>query len=150
MCIKGAACLTDGHGINGLRFIAHDITFQNTAKPQAGQAVALTSASDLSVFYRCAFYGYQDTLFVHSQRQFYRECYIFGTIDIIFGNAAVVFQKCVIYVGRPISGQMNVITAQAQGDLNHNTGIVIHNSRIMPTPDLRPGVGSVATYLGRP
>ncbi|GAB4858775.1 Probable pectinesterase/pectinesterase inhibitor 59 [Ancistrocladus abbreviatus] len=150
MCIKGAACLTDGHGIDGLRFIARDITFRNTAKPQAGQAVALTSASNLSVFYRCAFYGYQDTLFVHSQRQFYRECYIFGTIDIIFGNAAVVFQKCVIYVGRPISGQMNVITAQAQGDLNHNTGIVIHNSRIMPTPDLRPGVGSVATYLGRP
>ncbi|GAB4858790.1 hypothetical protein Ancab_010267 [Ancistrocladus abbreviatus] len=48
-------------GIDGLRFIAHDITFQNTARPQAGQAVALRSGSDLSVFYRCAFYGYQKT-----------------------------------------------------------------------------------------
>ncbi|GAB4825958.1 Probable pectinesterase/pectinesterase inhibitor 59 [Ancistrocladus abbreviatus] len=137
-------------GIDELRFIARGITFRNTAGPRSSQAVALRSGSDLSVFYQCAFYGYQDTLFVHLQRQFYRECYIFGTIDIIFGNAAVVLQNCMIYARKPIWGQAKVITAQARGDLNQNTAIVIHNSSILPAPDLRPTVCLVATYLGRP
>ncbi|XP_074293625.1 putative pectinesterase/pectinesterase inhibitor 59 [Silene latifolia] len=137
-------------GIDGLRFIARDITFRNTAGPQNGQAVALRSGSDLSVFYKCAFYGYQDTLFVHSQRQFYKGCYIFGTIDIIFGNAAAVFQNCMIYIRKPIWGQANVITAQGRADPNQNTGIVIHSSRIIANKDLEPMGRSVITYLGRP
>ncbi|KAG8390256.1 hypothetical protein BUALT_Bualt01G0064800 [Buddleja alternifolia] len=137
-------------GIDGIGFIARGITFRNTAGPRNGQAVALRSASDLSVFYACAFEGYQDTLFVHAQRQFYKSCYIYGTIDFIFGNAAVVFQNCIIYVRRPLVGQANVITAQGRGDPFQNTGISIHNSRIMPAPDLRPVVRSFRTFLGRP
>ncbi|KAG2711091.1 hypothetical protein I3843_04G055000 [Carya illinoinensis] len=137
-------------GIDGLRFIARDITFSNTAGPQRGQAVALRSASDLSVFYRCAFQGYQDTLMVHSQRQFYRQCYIYGTIDFIFGNAAVVFQSCMIYVRRPLKGQANVITAQGRNDPYQNSGISIHNCQVRAARDLKPVVRSFRTYLGRP
>ncbi|KAL8534286.1 hypothetical protein ACS0TY_010335 [Phlomoides rotata] len=137
-------------GIDGIGFIARGITFRNTAGPQGGQAVALRSASDLSVFYACGFEGYQDTLFVHAQRQFYKSCYIYGTIDFIFGNAAVVFQNCIIYVRKPLVGQANVVTAQGRGDPFQNTGISIHNCRIMPAPDLKPVVRSFKTYLGRP
>ncbi|KAL5812707.1 hypothetical protein ACOSQ3_027657 [Xanthoceras sorbifolium] len=137
-------------GIDGFHFIARDITFINTAGPLKGQAVALRSASDLSVFYRCAFQGYQDTLMVHSQRQFYRECYIYGTIDFIFGNAAVVFQNCNILVKRPLKGQANVITAQGRNDPYQNTAISIQNSRVMAAPDLKPVVRAFKTYLGRP
>ncbi|XVF49344.1 hypothetical protein PTKIN_Ptkin04bG0004100 [Pterospermum kingtungense] len=137
-------------GIDGPGFIARDITFSNTAGPTKGQAVALRSASDLSVFYRCAIQGYQDTLMAHSQRQFYRECYIYGTVDIIFGNAAVVLQKCSIFARRPLQGQANMITAQGRDDFYQNTGIVIHNSKILAANDLKPVVGSYSTYLGRP
>ncbi|PON89469.1 Pectinesterase inhibitor domain containing protein [Trema orientale] len=137
-------------GIDGLRFIARGITFQNTAGPDKGQAVALRSASDLSVFFRCAFEGYQDTLMVHSQRQFYKECYIYGTIDFIFGNAAVVFQNCIIYVRRPLKGQANVITAHGRNDPYQNTAISIHNSVVRAAPDLKPVVKSFDTFLGRP
>lgn len=137
-------------GIDGLYFIARGITFRNTAGPRKGQAVALRSASDLSVFYRCAIDGYQDTLMVHSQRQFYRECYILGTVDFIFGNAAVVFQNCIIYVRRPLKGQVNVITAQGRNDPYQNTGISIHNSQVRAAPDLKPVVRAFKTYLGRP
>lgn len=136
--------------MDGIGFIARGMTFRNTAGPQNGQAVALRSASDLSVFYGCGFEGYQDTLFVQSQRQFYKSCYIYGTIDFIFGNAAVVFQNCMIYVRRPLWGQVNVITAQGRNDPFQNTAISIHNSRIMAAPDLRPVVRSFQTYLGRP
>ncbi|KAG2280852.1 hypothetical protein Bca52824_052072 [Brassica carinata] len=137
-------------GIEGLHFIAKGLTFQNTAGPAKGQAVELRSSSDLSIFYKCSIEGYQDTLMVHSQRQFYRGCYIYGTVDFIFGNAAVVFQNCLILPRPPLKGQANVITAQGRADPFQNTGISIHNSRIQPAPDLKPVVRTVKTYMGRP
>ncbi|KAL3647456.1 hypothetical protein CASFOL_008424 [Castilleja foliolosa] len=136
--------------VTGEGFIAQGITFRNTAGPENHQAVALRSGSDLSVFYRCGFEGYQDTLYVHSQRQFYKECYIFGTVDFIFGNAAVVLQNCMIYGRRPMTGQQIAVTAQGRTDPNQNTGISIQNSRVMAASDLVPVVGSVRVYLGRP
>ncbi|GER31226.1 plant invertase/pectin methylesterase inhibitor [Striga asiatica] len=130
-------------------FIARGITFRNTAGPQKHQAVALRSGSDLSVFYQCSFEGYQDTLYVHSNRQFYRDCDIYGTVDFIFGNAAVVFQNCNIYPRDP-PNRTNTITAQGRTDPNQNTGISIHECRVAAAPDLRPKLRSVRTYLGRP
>ncbi|KAF5186389.1 Pectinesterase/pectinesterase inhibitor, partial [Thalictrum thalictroides] len=109
--------------VAGDGFWARDITFENTAWPQNHQAVAITVASDLSVFYRCSFKGYQDTLFVHSLRQFYRDCYVYGTVDFIYGNAAAVLQNCNILVRRPMDHQGNMITAQGRDDPNENTGI---------------------------
>ena len=137
-------------GIDGLHFIARDITFQNTAGPHKGQAVALRSASDLSVFYRCAISGYQDTLMAHAQRQFYRQCFIYGTVDFIFGNAAVVFQNCNIFARKPLDGQANMITAQGRGDPFQNTGISFHNCQIRAASDLKPVVDKYKTFLGRP
>ncbi|XP_052186457.1 pectinesterase 2-like [Diospyros lotus] len=136
--------------VTGEGFIARGITFRNTAGPQNHQAVALRSGSDLSVFYRCGFEGYQDTLYVHSQRQFYKECYIYGTVDFIFGNAAVVLQNSMIYARKPMDKQKNVITAQGRTDPNQNTGISIHNSRVMAASDLAPVLSSFKTFLGRP
>ncbi|KAK4752305.1 hypothetical protein SAY87_021103 [Trapa incisa] len=130
-------------------FIARDITFQNTAGAVNHQAVALRSGSDLSVFYRCSFEGYQDTLYAHSDRQFYRECDIYGTVDFIFGNAAVVFQNCNIYARYP-PNKVNTVTAQGRTDPNQNTGISIHDCNITAAPDLAPVQDSVKTYLGRP
>ncbi|XP_027113015.1 pectinesterase 2-like [Coffea eugenioides] len=130
-------------------FIARGISFRNTAGPQNHQAVALRSGSDLSVFYQCSFEGYQDTLYVHSERQFYRECDIYGTVDFIFGNAAVVFQNCNIYARNP-PNKTNTITAQGRTDPNQNTGISILNSRVTAASDLKPVQSSVKTYLGRP
>ncbi|GER27044.1 plant invertase/pectin methylesterase inhibitor [Striga asiatica] len=113
-------------------------------------AVALRVSSDLSVLYRCSFKGYQDTLFVHSLRQFYRECQIHGTIDFIFGDAAAILQNCDIFVRRPMDHQSNMITAQGRDDPNENTGISILNSRVAPSSEFRDVVGGFKSYLGRP
>ncbi|KAF5732299.1 pectinesterase/pectinesterase inhibitor 33 [Tripterygium wilfordii] len=137
-------------GIDGLHFVARDITFSNIAGPLKGQVVALRSASDFSIFYRCSFVGYQDTLMVHAQRQFYKWRNIYSTIDFIFGDVAVVFQNCAIYVRRPLKGQANVITAQGRNDPYQNTGISVHNSRVSAPPDLKPVLRGFKTYLGRP
>ncbi|KAK4753838.1 hypothetical protein SAY87_001942 [Trapa incisa] len=136
--------------VTGDGFFARGMTFVNTAGPQNHQAVALRSGSDLSVFYSCSFKGYQDTLYVYTQRQFYRDCDVYGTVDFIFGNAVAVLQNCNIYPRKPMSGQMNTLTAQGRTDPNQNTGIVLHGCRITATSDLRSAGGSVKTYLGRP
>ncbi|CAH9090541.1 unnamed protein product [Cuscuta epithymum] len=134
----------------GQGFLARDITFQNTAGPDKHQAVALRVGSDLSAFYNCDMIGYQDTLYVHSLRQFYVNCFITGTVDFIFGNAAAVFQNCDIHARRPGASQQNMLTAQGRTDPNQNTGIVIQKSRIAATSDLQPVQASFRTYLGRP
>lgn len=119
--------------------------FKNTAGPQKQQAVALRSSSDQSVFYRCSFDAYQDTLYTHSNRQFYRDCQITGTVDFIFGNAAVLFQNCSIQPRQPMQKQFNTITAQSKSDPNQNTGMSIQRCQITPFDNL-----TAPTYLGRP
>ncbi|KAG5239473.1 pectinesterase/pectinesterase inhibitor [Salix suchowensis] len=130
----------------GKGFIARDMGFRNTAGAIKHQAVALMSTADMSAFYRCSVDAFQDTLYAHSNRQFYRECNIYGTVDFIFGNSAVVIQNCNILPRRPMAGQQNTITAQGRIDPNQNTGISIQNCTVLPFGDLR----SVKTYLGRP
>ncbi|BBH06602.1 Plant invertase/pectin methylesterase inhibitor superfamily, partial [Prunus dulcis] len=134
----------------GQGFVAVNMTFRNTAGAENSQAVAVRNGADLSTFYRCSFEGYQDTLYTHNQRQFYRECDIYGTVDFIFGNAAVVFQNCNMYPRLPMSKQFNAITAQGRTDPNQNTGISIHNCTIRAADDLASSDGSTKTYLGRP
>ncbi|XP_010462289.1 PREDICTED: pectinesterase 2 [Camelina sativa] len=134
----------------GERFLARDITFQNTAGPSKHQAVALRVGSDFSAFYNCDMLAYQDTLYVHSNRQFFVKCHIIGTVDFIFGNAAAVLQDCDINARRPNPGQKNMVTAQGRSDPNQNTGIVIQNCRIGGTPDLLAVKETFPTYLGRP
>ncbi|KAL6531380.1 putative pectinesterase/pectinesterase inhibitor 22 [Orobanche minor] len=127
--------------VSGKGFIARDITFRNTAGPQNHQGVALRVDSDQSAFYRCSMEGYQDTLYAHSLRHFYRECTISGTIDYIFGNGAAVLQNCKIFTRDPLPLQKVTITAQGRKDPHQSTGFSIQDSYVYAT---RP------TYLGRP
>ncbi|RDX63479.1 hypothetical protein CR513_58088, partial [Mucuna pruriens] len=131
-------------------FIGQDIWFQNTAGPQKHQAVALRVGADQSVINRCRIDAFQDTLYAHSNRQFYRDSFITGTVDFIFGNAAVVFQKCNLVARKPMSNQNNMVTAQGREDPNQNTGTSIQQCNLTPSSDLKPVVGSIKTYLGRP
>uniref|UniRef100_A0A0C9RIW0 Pectinesterase n=1 Tax=Wollemia nobilis TaxID=56998 RepID=A0A0C9RIW0_9CONI len=134
----------------GMGFMAQDIAFINTAGPHKHQAVALRVGADQSVLYRCKIAGYQDTLYVHSLRQFYRECLVLGTVDFIFGNAAVVLQNCTLLPRKPGASQKNAITAQGRTDPNQNTGISIQGCNISADSDLVPVKSSFPTYLGRP
>ncbi|ESQ53033.1 hypothetical protein EUTSA_v10016522mg [Eutrema salsugineum] len=125
----------------GEGFIARDMTFVNSAGPKSEQAVALRVGADKSVVYRCSVEGYQDSLYTHSNRQFYRETDITGTVDFIFGNSAVVFQSCNIVARKPLPGQRNFVTAQGRRHRDQNTGISIQNCKI---------TAQSMTFLGRP
>ena len=108
------------------------------------QAVALRSDSDLSVFLRCGIFGYQDSLYPHSMRQFYRECTIAGTVDFIFGYATAVFQNCQIIAKQGRPNQKNTVTAQGRIDPNEPTGFSFQFCNISAENETIP------TYLGRP
>ncbi|XP_030514073.2 pectinesterase [Rhodamnia argentea] len=136
--------------VNGDGFIAQDIWFQNTAGPQKHQAVALRVSADKSVINRCRIDAFQDTLYTHTNRQFYRDCYITGTVDFIFGDAGVVFQNCKLVARKPMSSQSNMVTAQGRTDPNQNTGISIQSCDVIASSDLEPVKGSIKSYLGRP
>ncbi|KAF2287082.1 hypothetical protein GH714_038058 [Hevea brasiliensis] len=156
--IRGSKNFVDGFStfdsatltVTGDKFLARDLTIMNTAGPHKYQAVAARVTSN-SAFYRCNFSSYQDTLFAHSLRQFYRECTIQGTIDFIFGNAAAIFQNCLILVRKPIPGQSNMITAQGRRDPNQNTGFSLQNCTILAAADLKAAKRQhISTFLGRP
>ncbi|KZV36938.1 putative pectinesterase/pectinesterase inhibitor 46-like [Dorcoceras hygrometricum] len=132
--------------VMGQGFMARDMGFRNNAGPVKHQAVALMSTADFSIFYRCTMDAFQDTLYVHSNRQFYSQCNIYGTVDFIFGNSVVVIQNCNILPKKPMPGQQNTITAQGKFDPNQNTGISIQNCNITPAASL----AGVSSYLGRP
>lgn len=130
-----------------------NITFRNTAGSNKHQAVAVRNGADMSVFYKCSFEGYQDTLYAHSLRQFYKNCDIYGTVDFIFGNAAAIFQNCNIHPRLPMQNQFNAITAQGRTDPNQNTGFSIWNCYIVAASELggaNNNYNDIKTYLGRP
>ncbi|KAD6795251.1 hypothetical protein E3N88_06147 [Mikania micrantha] len=145
--------------VKGKGFIARDIRFENTAGPEKHQAVAFRSDSDLSVVFRCAITGYQDTLYAHSMRQFYRDCLITGTVDFIFGDGVVVFQNCQILARKGLPNQKNTITAQGRKEPTQPSGFSIQFSNISVEPALLTKSNSstntststsIPTYLGRP
>lgn len=78
---------------------AENLTFSNTAGFTAGQAVAVYAYGDRLFFNDCRFIGYQDVLFCSGpgSRQLYKNCYIEGSTDFIFGPATAVFQNCHIH-----------------------------------------------------
>ncbi|ERN13279.1 hypothetical protein AMTR_s00041p00033580 [Amborella trichopoda] len=134
----------------GEGFIAQDIGFQNTTGPKKHRAVTLHVGVDKSIINWCRIEAYQDTLYAHSQCQFNRDSVTSGTIDFIFGNAAVVLQNCTIIARKPMSNQQNLITTQGHTDLNQNKGTTIQFSLIQASTDLEPVKNKLPTYLRRP
>ncbi|KAL9353532.1 hypothetical protein Peur_056212 [Populus x canadensis] len=136
--------------ISGDHFMAKDIGFENSAGAIGHQAVALRVQADMSVFYNCQIDGYQDTLYAHTKRQFYRDCTITGTIDFIFGDAIAVFQNCKLVVRKPLENQQCIVTAQGRNETREPTGFVIQNCTITADPQYFPVRLQNKAYLGRP
>jgi len=92
------------------------------------------------VFYNCRFLGFQDTLFTYADnsRQYYRNCYIEGTTDFIFGWSTAVFDECVIH-----SLKDSYITA-ASTLKETKYGYLFYRCKLTAAPDV------TKVYLGRP
>ncbi|KAI3787478.1 hypothetical protein L1987_41975 [Smallanthus sonchifolius] len=134
----------------GERFMAKGITFRNSIGPAGHQAVAFRSQSPRTVMVDCGFEGYQDTLYYHTHDQFYKNCAIYGTVDFIFGTGRAYIQDSDIIVRKPDQSQGNMCTADGRMRMEEVGGVVLHNCRIMASPELAPVQGNFPSYLGRP
>ncbi|MEU7957305.1 pectinesterase family protein [Micromonospora humida] len=100
---SGSASVT----IDGNDFTARHLTFANDFDEaahdySAEQAVAVLTRADRLVFDDVRFLGNQDTLYHNSAsadavgRAYFRDCYVEGDVDFIFGRGTGVFDGCEI------------------------------------------------------
>ena len=116
-----------------------NLTIQNTWC-ESGQAVALHIEGDRFIAENCNLLGCQDTLYTATEgsRQYYKNCYIEGTTDFIFGEATCVFEECTI------KSLANSYVIAAATPPNQEFGYVFFDCELIA----KDGVDKV--YLGRP
>lgn len=145
----GSASVT----LDGDDFTAVDLTFENSydeAANGSSQAVAVKVNGDRMVFDGVRFIGNQDTLYANSRsddhvgRQYYRDCYVEGDVDFIFGRGTAVFDDCAIHsLDRGSDSNNGYITA-ASTQLSNPYGYLFFDCEL--TSDAPAGT----VYLGRP
>ena len=125
--------------IQGSKITLKNITVENNAA-RLGQAVALHTEGDQLTFINCRFLGHQDTIYTGNAntRLFFKDCYIEGTTDFIFGPSTAWFEGCDIFC------KANSYITAASTPQDVPFGYIFNNCRI--TCD--KGVDKV--YLGRP
>jgi len=123
--------------INANDFRAENLTFENWFGT-GSQAVALFVDADCASFKNCRFVGWQDTLFVNGSQHYFKDCYIEGHVDFIFGTASAIFEDCTIHSKGP-----GYVTAHYRTSNEEDTGFVFLHCRLT-------GKDTGRVYLGRP
>jgi len=82
--------------IHADNFTAENITFENSSG-EVGPAPAVRTRGDKQSFRNCRFLGWQDTLWIGGGRTYFKNCYVEGRVDFIFGDATAVFENCHIH-----------------------------------------------------
>lgn len=131
--------------INATDFTAVNITFENTTG-ESPQALAINVNNDRCAFKNCRFLGGQDTLLANNagKKQYYKQCYIDGTVDFIFGNAAALFEDCTIYPKTRTTGSGSSYITAANTPAGQTYGYVFKNCMIQMNR------GTTQYFLGRP
>jgi PelA/Pel-15E family pectate lyase len=136
--VAGSTSAAYAFYIGGHDFYAEKISFENTFG-KGSQAVAVVAEADRITFNKCRFIGWQDTLYAKDGRQFYKDSYIEGAVDFIFGQAAAVFENCVIH-----SKGDGYITAPMRFAATETSGFVFNHCKLTGE-NIEKGV-----LLGRP
>ncbi|KAG2261768.1 hypothetical protein Bca4012_013538 [Brassica carinata] len=122
-------------------FSARNLTFTNIAPApmpgmQGWQAVAFRISGDKAYFSGCGFYGAQDTLCDDAGRHYFKECYIEGSIDFIFGNGRSMYKDCELH---SIASRFGSIAAHGRTCPEEKTGFTFVGCRVTGTGPLYVG-----------
>ncbi|KAI9351591.1 pectin lyase fold/virulence factor, partial [Zopfochytrium polystomum] len=136
--------------VNGNYFKAFDLTFENTAPTlsSGGQAPAFYMNGNNLYVENCAFLSLQDTLLVYSgTNQWYKNCYIRGETDFIWGYGRAIFEDSEYHVDNikfTVRGSKSAYIVANGGDFasRANSDFWLFNSTITVDP-------GIAAYLGR-
>jgi pectinesterase len=125
--------------VEGDDFSASNLTFKN-ASGDNGQAIALSLVANRAKISNCNILGNQDTLYVSGKnaKQYFKDCYIEGTTDFIFGSATALFENC------EIKSLKNSYITAASTPQDSVFGFVFKDCK------LTANTVATAVYLGRP
>lgn len=125
--------------VDGSDITFKNITIENNAA-RLGQAVALHTTGDRLKFINCRILGFQDTIFtgVGGTRLLFRDCYIDGTTDFIFGPATAWFESCTVHS----KANSYITAASTPKDIKY--GYVFNRCTLTADPEIKE------VYLGRP
>ncbi|PUZ77118.1 hypothetical protein GQ55_1G345100 [Panicum hallii var. hallii] len=107
-------------------FVAKKLASSKPPAPKPGavgaQAVAIRINGDEAAFWGCGFFGAQDTLLDDQFRHYFKECFIQGGIDFIFGDGRSLYENCTLNsIAEELpkgQGSINgAITAQGSGNI---------------------------------
>ena len=125
--------------IQGSRITLKNITIENNSA-RLGQAVALHTEGDCLTFINCRFLGHQDTIYTGNAkcRHYFKDCYIEGTTDFIFGPSTAWFENCDIFC----KADSYITAASTPQDVDY--GYIFNNCHITTASNV------TKVYLGRP
>ena len=125
--------------IEGSSITLKNITIENNAA-RLGQAVALHTEGDRITVINCRLLGHQDTVYtgVAGTRIYFKDCYIEGTTDFIFGPSTAWFEGCTIH------SRANSYVTAASTPQDVPYGYVFNNCRLTANDNINK------VYLGRP
>jgi pectinesterase len=138
---EGADKFNPGMQVLADDFRAENLTIENTSGNH-GQALALRLDGDRAVVKNCRITGWQDTLMINNGRQYFKDCFISGRVDFIYGSATAVFDHCEIH-----SRNGGHITA-ASTPQNREFGFVFLNCNL--TGDAAPWVKPASGPASQP
>ncbi|RDX75768.1 putative pectinesterase 10, partial [Mucuna pruriens] len=103
------------------------ITFENSFNLVGSQLILPAPAAavygDKSVFFKCGFVSYQDTLFDAMGRHYFKDCYIQGEVDFIYGNGQSYYEDCTVNATQEKTSP-GFVTAQSRDSKNDTSGFV--------------------------
>lgn len=125
--------------IQGSKITLKNITIENNSA-RLGQAVALHTEGDRLTFVNCRFLGHQDTIYTGNAktRLYFKDCYIEGTTDFIFGPSTAWFEHCQIFC----KADSYITAASTPQDVPY--GYIFNNCSISCAENV------TKVYLGRP
>ncbi len=127
-----------------VRVDANNITFKNITiennAARLGQAVALHTQGDRLTFINCRFLGNQDTVYtgMPGTRLYFKDCYIEGTVDFIFGPSTAWFEQCHIFC----KSNSYITAASTPQEIMY--GYIFNKCTVTTAPEV------TKLYLGRP
>ncbi|KAJ0233831.1 pectinesterase 48 [Hirschfeldia incana] len=125
-------------------FIAENIIVKNSApepdgKRKGAQALAMRISGDKAAFYNCKFYGFQDTVCDDAGNHFFKDCYIEGTFDFIFGSGTSMYLETQLHA---VGDGIKVISAHAGKSAEEKSGYTFVHCKVT-------GTDGGGIYLGR-
>ena len=120
-------------------FHAQNLTIINASGP-VGQAVALHVEADRASFLNVRMKGFQDTLYLAGEgfRSYFKNCYVEGSVDFIFGAGPALFENC------EIKSLTNAYITAASTPKNQDYGLVFNQCKLTAAENVDQ------VYLGRP